>query len=478
MKAKLIIMAIRFIMGAAALGIGIWYLSSSIGGAALTYTSMGNFMTAIGASDGNIANVNGCFMCGYVAELFEIIGRAAELFWNAILDHLWILLVIGFGIYLFVHTAQYILNAAKQTEKLDTSEKKLELMGWFDPIWKLALKILIVGALLGATSMGGTTALRTIADIIITPVLYVGGMLSMIASGATDAATCGALATGATGGVLNPIFEPFMCVIGNINSIMLAGAAGGFSLMNYAWMGLGGGVMTWVAGLLLVIMFLVIGFDLFFQILSVIFKLIFLVIFMPLLVASYAFEGTWKMAKGLVSGAITMLVTSAIRIVIITLKILITFAIIEYAADMFMPGPIDNYSSILPPMMGREVQNPDTQTMSVINVFATCEQVSLTDGVVDGDKFKDCYLTQKQIVEEKYPGAFDFMDTGLEFLMLMFGLFLLYFYTISPKIDGLLGGDQKESFDFGGEILKLGKSIWNAPVNIATAVSKKLGENK
>ena len=95
MKAKLIMIAIRFVMGAIALGIGIWYMSSSIGGASLTYTSMNNFMSAIGASN-DIADAAGCFMCGYISELFGVIGRATEMFWNAILNWLWILLDVGF----------------------------------------------------------------------------------------------------------------------------------------------------------------------------------------------------------------------------------------------------------------------------------------------------------------------------------------------------------------------------------------------
>ena len=50
-KAKLISLAIRAVMWAIALGLGIWYVSSSISGTALTYTSMDNFMSAIGASN-------------------------------------------------------------------------------------------------------------------------------------------------------------------------------------------------------------------------------------------------------------------------------------------------------------------------------------------------------------------------------------------------------------------------------------------
>ncbi len=474
MKAKLIAIAIRFVMFAVAIGVGIWYISSSIGGDALTYTSMDNFMRAIGAGDGNIANVNGCFMCGYIAQLFDVIGRAAEMFWGALLDYLWVLLVIGFGIYLFVHTTMYMWDNTKTSLNWDGKEQKLDFKKWFDPIWKLALRIIIVGAILGLTNMGGIGALRAIVDIIMTPVLFIGGQLAMVASGVSDAATCGALVTGTYGNVLNPIYEPFMCVIGNINSIMLAGAAGGFSMMNYAWMGLGGGILTWVAGLSLVMMFLIIGFDLFFQILSVFFKLIFIVIFLPILVASYAFEGTWKMADGLIKGAIDTIIKSAIKIVIITLKVLITYAIISYAADATMPGPVDGYTSILPPMMGRTMENPDSQSLAVANVFSTCEHVALSDGEMDGDKFKECFIAERQIVEQSHPGAFDFLDDGWDFLTLMMGLFFVYFYIIQTKVNGLLGKEDKESFDFGGNILNLGKKAWALPANIAESVTNKL----
>lgn len=475
MKAKLIMIAIRFIMGAIALGIGIWYLSSSIGGASLTYSSMGNFLTAVGVENGDIATANGCFLCGYIAELFGIIGTAAEMFWTTMLDNIWILLAVGFGIFLFIYTAQYIFDAAKKTTALDAREKKLELAGWFDKVWRQGARVLVVGALLGMLGMGGTAALRTVSQITITPVLFVGAELSMAASGVGDAAACG---TGnvKTDDVLNPVLQPFMCVMGNLNSVMLAGAAGGFSLMNYAWLGMGGGALTWIAGLALVLMFLIIGFDLLFQVLSVVFKLVFLIIFMPLLIAAAAFEGTWKLADGVVKNAINMLVKSAVQIVAITLKVLIIYATVSFAADEFFPGPNDGYSAILPPMMGQTVQNPDAQTLSVMNVFTDCEKVAIADGEMDAEKFKNCFTARRAEVERKYPGAFDFMNDGWDFLLLMFGLFLLYFYAVSPRVDAMLGKGSKESFDFGGWAKDLGKKIWNAPQQIFGAVSKAMGK--
>lgn len=471
MKAKLILIAIKFLMGAIALGIGIWYLSHSLGGAALTYTSMSNFLIAAGVENGDIGSANGCFLCGYVAELFTVIGNAAEMFWNAILDNIWILLVLGFGIYLFIYTIQYILDNAKKTAELDTSEKGIDFKAWFNPVLRQAIRVMLVGAALGALGMGGTVALRALMDIIITPVMFIGTELGMAATGVSDAATCYIGAT-ASGDVLNPILAPFMCIMGNLNSVMLAGAAGGFALMNYAWLGLGGGAITWIAGLGLVIMFLIIGFNLFFEVLSVIFKLIFLIIFLPLLVAAYAFDGTWALATGVVKNAITMLVKCAISIIGVTLKILIIYATVSFVADEFYPSPIDGYTAILPPMMGMHPENPDAQTLSVINVFSTCESVSLSDGKMDADKFRDCFNTQREIVERQYPHAFDFMSNGWDFIVMMLFMFLLYFYVVSPKVDALLGKTSKEQFDIGGNIKTLGKKIWSVPEQIASAISK------
>lgn len=477
-KAKLILLAVRFIMGLIAMGLGIWYLSSSIGGASLTYTSMNNFLVATGVENGDIASANGCFMCKYVTELFGVIGRASEFFWTAMVDHIWILLVVGFGIFLFVYTGDYFFNAAKKAGKFEAKEQPIEFKPWFDKVWKQAVRILFVGALMGALGMGGTAALKTVSQITITPVLYVGSALSMAASGVNEAAQCGALniSGNATDDILNPIMQPFMCVVGNINSVMLAGAAGGFSLMNYAWMGLGGGAFTWIAGLALVLMFLVIGFDLFFQIFSVIFKLIFIIIFLPLLLAAAAFDGTWKLASGLTDKTINTLVSSAVKIVSITLKVIILYATVAYAADAYFPSPVDGYSAVLPPMLGRKAENPDAQTLSVMNTFAKCEQVGLVDGEMDADKFKECFMKEKEIVENQYPGAFDFLDDGWDFLLLMMGLFVLYYYAVNPKIDKLLGQDKAEEIDYGGWIRDLGKQAWNLPVQLTEKLTKNMGK--
>ena len=181
-----------------------------------------------------------------------------------------------------------------------------------------------------------------------------------------------------------------------------------------------------------------------------------------------------------------MVVSSAIRIVAITLKVLVIYATVSFSADMYFPGPRDGYTSILPPMMGMHAENPDAQTLSVMNVFATCESVALVDGEMDKDLFKDCFTARRAEVERAYPGAFDFLSDGWDFLLMMMFLFFLYYYAVSPKIDALLpNGAFKapipgenanvstgEQFDYGAWVHDLGQKLWAVPVQITEKITK------
>ena len=476
-KAWLISFAIKFLTGATILGIGVWYLSSSIGSASLSYTSTSAFLHQVGVQNGDIASANGCFLCKYIAELFDVIGRATELFWNGLVHNLWILMAIGFGVFIILHTVKFFHEqaASKDIKDLSGKEPKLEFQKWFEKVWKTGIRVLISGALIGALNWAGTGALKTVTNITVTPVMYIGSVLSMATTDVVSNAQCNIDLKNSDNNVLTPVLKPFMCVMGNLNTIMLAGAGGGFALMNYSWLGLGGGLFTWLAGLALVLAFLVIGFDLVFQVLNVIFKLMFIIIFMPILLAASAFQEVWKLSKGLVDGAINKLVASAVSIIKISLKICIIYAVVYFAADSFYPGPTDGFTTIMPPLMGKiTIQNPDNETMSVMHVFSECEKVALINDKMDKDKFLTCFKTQRAMVTKRYPHAFDFMDDGFYFLMFMIGVALLYLWVVSPKVDKMIGGADKETFDYGTWVKDFGKTIYGAPAKIYNAVKDKL----
>lgn len=478
-KKWLIEKIITFVICIIALGVGIWYLSSSIGGASLSYTNLDLFMKQIGAEGGNAESVNGCFLCGYIEKLFEFIGDATETFWTAIVHNLWIVMSIGFGVFIIIHTVKYLREqaASKDITDLTTAEPSFDFKKWFDKVWKTGFRVLAAGIIIGAISWSGTGALRLITNVTITPVMYLGTQVSMAATGAISGETCNIeikANTENTSDILNPVLRPFMCVMGNLNTVMLAGAAGGFALMNYSYLGLGGGTFTWIAGLGLVLLFLVLGFDLIFQVLNVIFKLIFVIVFIPLLVAASAFEQVWSKAKDLTGNAINLVVNSAVSIIKISLKISILYAIVFFAADTYFPGPKDRFTSILPPLMGQNMEFIDTQSASVAEVFSSCEQTATVDGEIDKDTFVSCFKEKKHEVEQRYPGAFDFMDDGFFFLLFMIGVFFLYFWILSPKIDTLIGGDSKESIDYGTWVKDTGKVIYHAPGKIVTWVKDKM----
>ncbi|MCL2538368.1 MAG: hypothetical protein FWE52_02750 [Alphaproteobacteria bacterium] len=490
LKAKIIIAAIKAFLWIALIGVGIWYLSSSIGGGTISYVSLESFLRATGACQDGICDIaasNGCFLCPYIEQLFFTIGVAAESFWMAIIDHIWILLSLGFVIFLFHHTYKYLQEQNAATAQMKADERKFEFGKWFDKVWRQGVRILVVGVIIGAIGYGGTTAIKVVADVTITPVMFIGSEMAMMATGVADSAQCGSGIQMPAGDVMGPAMRPFMCAIGNLNTVILAGAAGGFALMNYAWMGMGGGMFTWLSGLALVIMFLFIGFNIFFKVLTVVFQLVFLIIFLPLIIAAWAFEKEWKLLGGVMSNAIGMLVRCAVRIIAITLQILIVYAMVVFAADEYFPGPRDGYSAILPPGIAMNLSATDTalvgeRTVSVMEVFSKCEHASMLEsGGVDKDAFVACFNYEKIQVERQHPGAFDFMRNGWEFLILMLGLFFVYWYVIRDKIDGMLGGkgifgDEGGDFDYGKSVRDFGGALWKAPRQILDNIGKAMAK--
>ena len=197
---------------------------------------------------------------------------------------------------------------------------------------------------------------------------------------------------------------------------------------------------------------------------------------MPLLIAAAAFEKVWGLAKGLFDASVGILITSSIKILKISLKITIIYAVVFFAADAYYPSPEDSFTTIMPPLMGhtkKEAASPEA--MSVMKVFSDCEKVALKDGKMDKDIFKQCFHAKKTTVESKYPGAFDFMDSGFEFLLFMFSIYFLYAWIVSPKIDDMLKDkDSKDVFEYGGWLKNFGKTVYNIPGNIYDKIKDKL----
>ena len=146
---------------------------------------------------------------------------------------------------------------------------------------------------------------------------------------------------------------------------------------------------------------------------------------------------------------------------------------------MYFSASQYGFTTILPPLLGNiENETLTAQTQAVYNVFATCEKTSIVDGDLDKATFKTCFDQNRAIVEARYPGAFDFMDDGFDFLLFMIGVALLYFWIISPKIDELLTPDGKEKFEYGAWVKDVGKMTVNAPYNVYSKIKETIQNGK
>jgi preprotein translocase subunit YajC len=201
-------------------------------------------------------------------------------------------------------------------------------------------------------------------------------------------------------------------------------------MMNWSWLGLGGGIFTWIAGLVVICLFIYIGFNIFFKILNVIFNLIFLIIFVPLFIASYAFEKTWSAAKGLVTKALDILFKTAVKVVAIAIEVAIFTTLVSFAYDNVMR----------------------TDSVKEFEIMAICEAAA-TDHITDQinkQAFKDCFIAQRAA----NPEAFANLDQGFSFLLMLIFIFLIYHFLISKKLQEIINSDTKgvDHFKFGDKV--------------------------
>jgi hypothetical protein len=222
-----------------------------------------------------------------------------------------------------------------------------------------------------------------------------------------------------------------------LNATVLYGANTGFAMMNFAWRKMGGGFLTWLGGLTVVLLFLYIGFKVMFKVLNVVFNLVFLIIFLPLLLAAAAFEKTWTLAGGVLDHAIGILAKTAVRVVGIAIEIMIISSLVNYSMKSTMSSdPAAEYA-----------------------IIEKCEKIAANEkGEVEQNAFLKCFEAERAA----NPSAFRYLDKGWDFLMMMLFIFVVYYSLVDKKLRGIINtSDDDAYFKFGGALKDFGKTIWN-----------------
>lgn len=476
-RIQLIFLIIKIAVWLILFSLFMWYVYSSISGDSISYVSIDNFFNSIGGSD--LSNTNGCLLCKYITELFNFISTSIDNFWESLIKALWLIMVLSLGIYILIHTITYLYKKIKETMDINVKEEnigELKLGDWFSPIKENIIRLFISASLLGVLNSTNTTSLKILTNIIFVPILSIGIAISTLVTGVYQGAVCNINLT-LTSNILDNVLNQTMCLIGNLNSVLLAGAAGGFSLMNYSYIGLGGGAFTWLAGFLIFIFIFTICAKLLYEILDIIFNILILIIFFPLIILAYTFEKSFNFAKNLVQNSIQILIQSTLQMVRFGFKIAFFYALLVISADAYFPGPIDSYNAIFPNLLLNNTKDSkDSTAYSISQVFKICEEETIQkNGKMDKYIFKECFMREKAKVEAIYPNSFDFMDNGFEFLLFFGFIYFLYFYIIEDKINKIINIKQNDFTKFGSFVSDATK-LPNKAMNLIAKISKGLNK--
>jgi hypothetical protein len=340
---------------------------------------------------------------------------------------------------MFWQAYEVIKKSNEENAALDAGDRKLDFSKWFEAVRKQFVRVLIAGALIGAAGFGGSKVLRQTANVIIYPVMSIGTSISLAATGMGTESLCGA-EDGAAEGAAGPmsfVSDSFMCVIGNLNAAVLYGASSGFALMGFAWQGLGGGFLSWLGGLVVVLIFLYAGADILFKVLNVVFSLVFLIIFLPLLLAAHAFENL-NIAKGVSKGAIDILAKTTVRVIGITIEVMILSGMISYAQkETLSSDPAAEYA-----------------------IIEKCERVAaLPGGGIDKISYRSCFVSERAA----NPTAFRYLYHGWDFLRMMLFMFLVYHVLMKERLGKIINTSDDAYFKFGDNLKSFGQTVWKFP---------------
>lgn len=317
----------------AGLTAAVYYYASSITGGSAGQ-SLNEFMTSIGVGS-DISAANGCVLCPYIEQFIGAIDIAATGLYFAIVDYLWILIVLGFGIFALTSAMKLLKESMDSSLSADaTAERKFEFAKWVEGLWKQGVRILFVGTFLGVIGFAGINAPRILSEITIKPIMSMGTYISMGVANIPDSFCPYETETQPTETIISSdTLRPLMCMTGLVNAVSLAGVSGGFNLMTES--ASGEEYIMWLLGLALVLTFAFYGLKLFFELLNIVFTLLFFIMFAPIIIASYAFSNVWAPLKNVGDNVLNQTASLAVMMVAISLKLTIFLSIIVFAAGKY-----------------------------------------------------------------------------------------------------------------------------------------------
>ena len=385
-----------------------------------------------------------CFVCDLFSKCFDLMSVMGMKMYLYIADIAWTLITMGFAVWILIYMYDHLIK-----------EQDGNIHQMAVDIAKRIIIISIVGAGLFFVNDKEKNEeylqyiSNTIVDNTAVPVLKMGvGVSSQI----LDTNICSNLyypKTEVKGMLSADLKDDMLCLLNSVSSVYLSAMSAGSNMVSIARKSLIKNPKVLpdiVAGMALIAIFLIMYVTIPFMLIDMVFTLGILLSFLPLMIGGYAYDKTKSFSKK----GIDSLWGMCFYIIIYSIFLGIIYASFVYIADMYYPGPLDNFTYLFPDFIYNSMVGSQTANVVKNEAFANCVATA-------GDNISKIQTCLAKI-------GMDFQIPSLEnpggsFLpMFTFGLLSLMIMGSVKTYSDLLKG---YTFEIGASAMKFIKSSWS-----------------
>ena len=389
-----------------------------------------------------------CVVCDLFSKCFDLMSVMGLKMYIYIADIAWTLITMGFAVWILVYMYDHLIK-----------EQDGDVHKMIADIAKRIIIISIVGAGLFFTNDKKRNerylqyVSNEIVDSVAAPVLRMGVDVS---SQILDTKICSKLyypETEVKGMLSKKLKEDMLCLLNSVSSVYLSAMTAGSNMVTMSWKTFTEkpkenrkNIGDIAAGMALIAMFLIMYVTIPFMLIDMVFTFGILLSFLPLMIGGYAYDKTKSFSKK----GIDSLWGMCFYIIIYSIFLGIIYASFIFIADMYYPGPLDNFTYLFPDFIYENMTGSQTSNILKNEAFANC----VATAGENISKVQTCLAKigiDFQIPSLENPG-------GSFFPMFTFGLLSLMIMGSVKTYSGLIKG---YTFEIGGAAMKLLKSTWS-----------------
>ena len=392
---------------------------------------------------------NTCWSCSIFARLFDLMGTMSVNLYVYIADIAWVLMWGGLAV--------WILNYMYKNIILEQSGDVAKML------WEIGAKVIIIGIVsagLFYTSNKSTNNqyLKSMANTVFentaVPVLKMGVGLS---AEILQTNMCDKLYypehTESDNILSRELKDDMLCLMNTVNTVFLSAMNAGSNMVSMAWKTFIANpaknvknLPDIIAGMAVIVIFFLMYTSIPFTLIDIVFTVGLLIAFIPLFIGCYAYQDIGKV-KGFAQKGIKSIWGMAFYIIMYSIFLGILYSSFVYIADMYYPGPLDNFTYLFPDFVYSSMVNGESSNILLNEAFNAC----YTSAGGNISKIQSCLASSN--IQLNFPSL---DNPGGSFLpMFTFGILsLMIMYGSLKSYTGLIGNNMLEVGSYAKSILQ------------------------